>query len=140
MNPFKPDAGQKLERELDAACSTRDKLTDRLKLAETAVAQSRAAAQRLAREGADDALSMLPRLHFAVRRIVILRWPPRLLKTSIKWPPLSARVTTLLRKSYTPKRPLPSRSSCWKLPTLRRLSMLALQNWRMHQQNGRYCW
>lgn len=55
MNPFKPDTGKKLERDLDAARSSRDKLTERLKLAEVAVAESRTAAQRLAREGADDA-------------------------------------------------------------------------------------
>lgn len=54
MNPFKPDAGKKLERDLDAARLNRDKLTDRLKLAESAVADSRAVAQRLARDGADD--------------------------------------------------------------------------------------
>jgi hypothetical protein len=45
VNPFKPDAGKKLERDFDAARSTRDKLTERLKLAESAVAERRAAAQ-----------------------------------------------------------------------------------------------
>lgn len=54
MNPFKPDAGKKLERDLDAARLTREKLTERLKRAESAVAESRAVAQRLARDGADD--------------------------------------------------------------------------------------
>ncbi len=55
VNPFKADAAKRLERNLAAACSTRDKLAERLKAAELAVTERQAAAQQLARDAADDA-------------------------------------------------------------------------------------
>ena len=55
MNPFKTDAGKKLDRDLATARSARDKLAERLSAAETVVTERRAEAQRLARAGAADA-------------------------------------------------------------------------------------
>ena len=54
MNPFKSDPEKKLARDLDAARASRDGLVNRLKAAELATAERRTAAQRLARDGADD--------------------------------------------------------------------------------------
>ncbi len=56
MNPFKPDPEKKLAHDLDAARASRDALVIRLKAAELAVTERRTAAQRLARDGADDAM------------------------------------------------------------------------------------
>lgn len=54
MNPFKSDPEKKVARDLDAARASRDALVKRLKAAELATAERRTAAQRLARDGADD--------------------------------------------------------------------------------------
>jgi hypothetical protein len=55
VNPFKPDPQKKLALDLDAARTNRDKLAERLKATGSAVSERRAEAQRLARDGADDA-------------------------------------------------------------------------------------
>jgi hypothetical protein len=55
VNPFKTtDPEKKLARDLTAARSTRDKLAEGLEAAEATVTERRAAAQRLARDNADD--------------------------------------------------------------------------------------
>ena len=51
MNPFKPSP----EKKLDAARANRDKLAERLAVAEAAISERTSAAQRLARDGASDA-------------------------------------------------------------------------------------
>jgi HK97 family phage prohead protease len=55
MNPFKSDPEKKVARDLDAARASRDALVKRLKAAELAATERKTAAQRLARDGADDA-------------------------------------------------------------------------------------
>ncbi len=54
MNPFKSDPEKRLARDLDAARASRDGLVNRLKTAELAVTERKTAAQRLARDSADD--------------------------------------------------------------------------------------
>jgi hypothetical protein len=54
MNPFKSDPDKKLARDLDTARASRDGLINRLKAAELAATERKTAAQRLARDGADD--------------------------------------------------------------------------------------
>ncbi len=56
MNPFKSDPEKRLARDLDAARASRDGLVTRLTAAELAVTERRTAAQRLARDCADDAM------------------------------------------------------------------------------------
>jgi hypothetical protein len=55
INPFKTDAAKRLERDLDTARAARIKLAERLSAAESAVIEKRSEAQRLARDGADNA-------------------------------------------------------------------------------------
>ncbi len=52
---LKGDPDKRLTRDLEAACASRDNLLERLKAAEAAIPERRAAAQRLAVDGADDA-------------------------------------------------------------------------------------
>jgi len=54
VNPFKSGPEKTLQRDLDTARASRDKLAERLKAAELAISEQRAEAQRLARSGADD--------------------------------------------------------------------------------------
>jgi Caudovirus prohead serine protease len=54
MNRFRSDPEEKLAHDLDAARASRDGLINRLRAAELAVTERRTAAQRLARDGADD--------------------------------------------------------------------------------------
>ncbi len=54
INPFKPDTAKKLAADVDRARAAHTKLAERLTAAEVIVTERRAAAQCLARDGADD--------------------------------------------------------------------------------------
>ena len=107
MNPFKSDPDKKLARDLDAARASRDGLVSRLKTADLATAERRTAAQRLARDGADD--TMLDAAEAELRRAQdrITTLTAALGETEQQVAALERAREDLLKSSVAPKPPQP---------------------------------